>query len=75
MRAPVTPPGGPLQVVYDVRGTLEKNRDTFRDDILNLLRESRSVQLPERGAVKRLTHLFIFVVFSVISHFDLVVQT
>ncbi|XP_040924063.1 LOW QUALITY PROTEIN: unconventional myosin-X [Betta splendens] len=30
------------EVVYDVRGMLEKNRDTFRDDILNLLRESRS---------------------------------
>uniref|UniRef100_A0A672NVC4 Myosin X n=1 Tax=Sinocyclocheilus grahami TaxID=75366 RepID=A0A672NVC4_SINGR len=29
------------EVVYDVRGILEKNRDTFRDDILNLLRESR----------------------------------
>ncbi|XP_042353344.1 unconventional myosin-X [Plectropomus leopardus] len=29
------------EVVYDVRGMLEKNRDTFRDDILNLLRESR----------------------------------
>ncbi|XP_037313777.1 unconventional myosin-X isoform X2 [Pungitius pungitius] len=29
------------EVVYDVRGTLEKNRDTFRDDILHLLRESR----------------------------------
>ncbi|XP_068605079.1 unconventional myosin-X [Brachionichthys hirsutus] len=29
------------EVVYDVRGTLEKNRDTFRDDILNLLRDSR----------------------------------
>ncbi|KAG7273321.1 LOW QUALITY PROTEIN: hypothetical protein CRUP_014431, partial [Coryphaenoides rupestris] len=28
-------------VVYDVRGMLEKNRDTFRDDVLNLLRESR----------------------------------
>uniref|UniRef100_A0A3B5ANI8 Myosin X n=1 Tax=Stegastes partitus TaxID=144197 RepID=A0A3B5ANI8_9TELE len=28
-------------VVYDVRGMLEKNRDTFRDDILNMLRESR----------------------------------
>lgn len=35
-----------LQVVYDVRGMLEKNRDTFRDDILNLLRESRSVTAP-----------------------------
>ncbi|KAM4551102.1 unconventional myosin-X [Odontesthes bonariensis] len=29
------------EVVYDVRGTLEKNRDTFRDDVLNMLRESR----------------------------------
>ena len=30
---------------YDVRGILEKNRDTFRDDLLNLLRESRYVSL------------------------------
>ncbi|KAL0966723.1 hypothetical protein UPYG_G00299320 [Umbra pygmaea] len=29
------------EVVYDARGILEKNRDTFRDDVLNLLRESR----------------------------------
>uniref|UniRef100_A0A4W6ED83 Myosin X, like 1 n=1 Tax=Lates calcarifer TaxID=8187 RepID=A0A4W6ED83_LATCA len=29
------------QVLYDVRGILEKNRDTFRDDILNMLKDSR----------------------------------
>uniref|UniRef100_A0A665TKD2 Myosin X, like 1 n=1 Tax=Echeneis naucrates TaxID=173247 RepID=A0A665TKD2_ECHNA len=28
-------------VLYDVRGILEKNRDTFRDDILNMLKDSR----------------------------------
>ncbi|KAK6315512.1 hypothetical protein J4Q44_G00150410 [Coregonus suidteri] len=29
------------QVLYDVRGVLQKNRDTFRDDILNMLKDSR----------------------------------
>ncbi|XP_031749628.1 unconventional myosin-X [Xenopus tropicalis] len=29
------------EVTYDVQGFLEKNRDTFRDDILNMLRDSR----------------------------------
>ncbi|XP_019378232.1 PREDICTED: unconventional myosin-X-like [Gavialis gangeticus] len=29
------------EVLYDVRGFLEKNRDTFRDDILNVLKDSR----------------------------------
>uniref|UniRef100_A0A3Q4MVZ9 Unconventional myosin-X-like n=1 Tax=Neolamprologus brichardi TaxID=32507 RepID=A0A3Q4MVZ9_NEOBR len=29
------------QVLYDVRGILEKNRDTFRDDILFILKDSR----------------------------------
>ncbi|XP_076858240.1 unconventional myosin-X isoform X2 [Brachyhypopomus gauderio] len=29
------------EVLYDVWGVLEKNRDTFRDDILNMLRDSR----------------------------------
>ncbi|XP_053256571.1 unconventional myosin-X-like isoform X2 [Podarcis raffonei] len=29
------------EVFYDVRGFLEKNRDTFRDDILNMLKDSR----------------------------------
>lgn len=30
-----------FQVLYDVRGILEKNRDTFRDDILFILKDSR----------------------------------
>ncbi|XP_066302759.1 unconventional myosin-X-like isoform X5 [Branchiostoma lanceolatum] len=30
------------EVYYDTQGFLEKNRDTFRDDILNILQESRS---------------------------------
>lgn len=35
------------QVLYDVKGILEKNRDTFRDDILNLLKDSRQdIQIP-----------------------------
>ncbi|XP_030066757.1 unconventional myosin-X-like [Microcaecilia unicolor] len=29
------------EVLYDVRGFLEKNRDTFREDILNMLKDSR----------------------------------
>ncbi|MEQ2173891.1 hypothetical protein GOODEAATRI_002212 [Goodea atripinnis] len=29
------------KVLYDVRGILEKNRDTFRDDILFILKDSR----------------------------------
>ncbi|XP_061897365.1 unconventional myosin-X isoform X2 [Entelurus aequoreus] len=29
------------EVLYDVKGILEKNRDTFRDDILNMLKDSR----------------------------------
>uniref|UniRef100_A0A8C6PD54 Myosin X, like 1 n=1 Tax=Nothobranchius furzeri TaxID=105023 RepID=A0A8C6PD54_NOTFU len=29
------------EVLYDARGILEKNRDTFRDDILNMLKDSR----------------------------------
>ncbi|MBN3318937.1 MYO10 protein, partial [Atractosteus spatula] len=29
------------EVLYDVQGILEKNRDTFRDDILNMLKDSR----------------------------------
>ncbi|XP_065822534.1 unconventional myosin-X [Labrus bergylta] len=29
------------EVLYDVKGVLEKNRDTFRDDILNMLKDSR----------------------------------
>lgn len=30
-----------IQVLYDVHGILEKNRDTFRDDILFILKDSR----------------------------------
>lgn len=33
------------QVLYDARGILEKNRDTFRDDILNMLKDSRQDNL------------------------------
>uniref|UniRef100_A0A8D3CVK4 Myosin X, like 1 n=1 Tax=Scophthalmus maximus TaxID=52904 RepID=A0A8D3CVK4_SCOMX len=29
------------EVLYDVKGILGKNRDTFRDDILNMLKDSR----------------------------------
>ena len=29
------------EVTYHVEGLLEKNRDTFRDDILKMLKESR----------------------------------
>ncbi|XP_043931168.1 unconventional myosin-X-like [Protopterus annectens] len=29
------------EVLYNVKGFLEKNRDTFRDDILNMLKDSR----------------------------------
>jgi len=29
------------EVFYDVNGLLEKNRDTFRDDMLKVLRESK----------------------------------
>ncbi|KAM9391097.1 unconventional myosin-X-like, partial [Salvelinus alpinus] len=29
------------EVLYDVRGVLLKNRDTFRDDVLNMLKDSR----------------------------------
>ncbi|MBN3273929.1 MYO10 protein, partial [Polyodon spathula] len=29
------------EVLYDARGILEKNRDTFRDDILNMVKDSR----------------------------------
>ncbi|CAB1427869.1 unnamed protein product, partial [Pleuronectes platessa] len=29
------------EVLYDAKGILEKNRDTFRDDILNMLKDSR----------------------------------
>ncbi|XP_048857839.1 unconventional myosin-X [Brienomyrus brachyistius] len=29
------------EVLYDARGILEKNRDTFRDDILTMLKDSR----------------------------------
>lgn len=35
-----------FQVLYDVRGILEKNRDTFRDDILFILKDSRYLTLP-----------------------------
>ncbi|MGH0117544.1 UNVERIFIED_CONTAM: hypothetical protein FKN15_038064, partial [Acipenser sinensis] len=29
------------EVLYDARGILEKNRDTFRDDVLNMVKDSR----------------------------------
>ena len=30
-----------FQVFYEIKGFLEKNRDTLRDDLLNTLKESR----------------------------------
>ena len=33
------------EVFYDTKGLLEKNRDTFRDDILKVLKDSRQVEL------------------------------
>ncbi|TNM95276.1 hypothetical protein fugu_016359 [Takifugu bimaculatus] len=39
------------EVLYDVKGILEKNRDTFRDDILNLLKDSRQdIQIKKKKA-------------------------
>ena len=33
------------EVMYDTYGLLDKNRDTFRDDILKVLKESRLVAI------------------------------
>lgn len=55
------------QVQYDVRGILEKNRDTFRDDLLNLLRESRYVSLlPETSLASKV----IFVQMLLITNIE-----
>ena len=34
------------EVFYDVHGLLEKNRDTFRDDMLKVLKDTKSVHGP-----------------------------
>ena len=35
------------EVFYDTNGLLDKNRDTFRDDILKVLKDSRYIR--EKG--------------------------
>ena len=37
------------EVTYQVDGLLEKNRDTFRDDILKMLKDSRWAGARGRG--------------------------
>ena len=34
-------------VMYDVKGLLEKNRDTFRDDMLKVLKDTKYEEYPE----------------------------
>ena len=34
-------------VMYDVNGLLEKNRDTFRDDMLKVLKDTKYEEYPE----------------------------
>ena len=53
------------QVQYDVRGILEKNRDTFRDDLLNLLRESRYARLlPKTSLASKLLFVQMLLIYK-----------
>ena len=55
------------EVFYDVNGLLEKNRDTFRDDVLKVLKESRYVYVSTVGGSKVLKYVCKVKLFSVRS--------
>lgn len=56
--------------MYDVKGILEKNRDTFRDDILNMLKDSRwdAQEKLEHGLIITASNVIQFVFVFVFLH-------